>query len=380
MTSTPEDPTSVLDALEAAREPARKRELAGYLADLIAREAVELVPYVARLRRLRGAETDSEVRRQLRQMVNQLEERRAGIGHDEGLSPLAEDVRARIRRSLAELDTLYVSLESDGRGLDEVYERIETTANQTGGFGDIFKMRRREDGLLVAVKYVQDQWAGHSEVASRFRREAETLREIHRRGGHAHLLPWVEDGTDGKRAFVVTHWAQGGSLAGRLAASPAGLPLDTALPWLVQSLLALQTLHSWSLLHRDLKPANLFLAQDGGPLWLGDFGIVLKRDAEHLTAVQAPSPGTPAYAPPEQRMGLDQDERTDLFGWAATAYELLAGRRAASGDFGASPRAHRPEIPVAWDQVIRACRAERRADRPKDVGAVLGKLGETASS
>ncbi len=376
MTSIAADPTTVLDAYEEAPTPQRRRELATFLADLASTGESDLSPMIDRLRRMRGSETDLEARGVLRRLVNQLTERQAGIRHDEGLKPLADDARARIRRSLAELDTLYVSLEPAGRKLEEVYALVDSTVAATGGFGEIWKMQRREDQLLVAVKYLKGRWAAHEGARDRFERETATLRSIHERGGHPHLLPWVEDGTDGKRAFLVTSWADGGSLWDQVLAHPYGAPLGPALLWLRQALEALEAMHGWGLIHRDVKPPNLFLVEEGGPVWLGDFGVVLDLAGPRLTRVESGSPGTPEYAPPEQLLGLDQDERTDLFSWAATAFEVLAGQRAATHDFGTSPQMLRPGIPDGWDAAIRACRAEKRGDRPRDVAAVLAMLGE----
>jgi len=85
----------------------------------------------------------------------------------------------------------------------------------------------------------------------------------------------------------------------------------------------------WSqkrLVHRDIKPANIAL-HDGEPVLL-DLGIALHSDRTRLTAPDAPSPKTPAYAAPEQfvpRRLARIDFRTDLFSVGIVSFEAVTG-------------------------------------------------------
>ena len=97
--------------------------------------------------------------------------------------------------------------------------------------------------------------------------------------------------------------------------------------------------------------------------------------------------GTPAYMAPEQ-LAADPaaDHRVDIYAVGLLAYELLAG---ASPFAAPSPTATmtaqltrtpdsltkgRPEVPLAFSQLVDRCLAKSPEDRPADAHAVLAEL------
>src|SRR6516165_9463760 len=94
---------------------------------------------------------------------------------------------------------------------------------------------------------------------------------------------------------------------------------------------ALEYAHSLGVVHRDVKPANLLL-DDGGRLWITDFGLARFGPDAGLT-MSGDLLGTLRYMSPEQalaRHGL-VDHRTDVYSLGATLYELLTLHPAADG-------------------------------------------------
>jgi len=125
---------------------------------------------------------------------------------------------------------------------------------------------------------------------------------------------------------------------------------------------ALSDAHAQGVIRRDIKPANLMRTQDGR-LKVLDFGIALMRKArgelaaamstterglEERLGHEARAAGTPAYMAPEQRMGLLQDARVDVWATGVTLYELLVGRRPYS-----SVEVVDREFEVSWPQGAR---------------------------
>ena len=72
-------------------------------------------------------------------------------------------------------------------------------------------MRRIADGLKVTVRFLKGEWERDPAATSRFEREVEVLRRIEELGGHDNLLPYVDHGRDGDRAYLVTEWADAGT-------------------------------------------------------------------------------------------------------------------------------------------------------------------------
>jgi serine/threonine protein kinase/WD40 repeat protein len=91
----------------------------------------------------------------------------------------------------------------------------------------------------------------------------------------------------------------------------------------VQAAEALDYAHQLGVVHRDVKPANLLL-DDGGQLWVTDFGLAQVQTDARLTAT-GDVVGTLRYMSPEQslaRRGV-VDHRADVYSLGATLYELL---------------------------------------------------------
>lgn len=86
---------------------------------------------------------------------------------------------------------------------------------------------------------------------------------------------------------------------------------------------ALQYAHHHSTLHRDIKPSNL-LIDSKGLIWITDFGLA--QNIDQKTDIQsAILAGTLRYMAPECLEGI-HDERSDLYAFGATLYELLTLR------------------------------------------------------
>src|SRR5262249_1505255 len=133
----------------------------------------------------------------------------------------------------------------------------------------------------------------------------------------------------------VMEYLEGRDLGAELKRSPERMPIEQALGWVLQACEGLAEAHSHGIVHRDLKPANLFLTQgvDGQPLVkVLDFGISKtlnpgpQTDGLSLTRTEMLL-GSPLYMSPEQmRSSKYVDERADLWGIGAIAYELIARR------------------------------------------------------
>lgn len=78
------------------------------------------------------------------------------------------------------------------------------------------------------------------------------------------------------------------------------------------------------IIHCDIKPSNIVVSQDGDKAVLVDFGIAKEYDPDAtITAIRQCSQG---FSAPEQYSNsMRTDQRTDIYGLAATCYVLLTG-------------------------------------------------------
>ena len=85
-------------------------------------------------------------------------------------------------------------------------------------------------------------------------------------------------------------------------------------------------------MHRDIKPQNVLIARDGRAK-VTDFGIARSLEAHGLTAAGRVL-GTTDYVSPEQALGHDVTQQSDLYSLGIVLYEMLTGER----PFGPTPR------------------------------------------
>lgn len=129
--------------------------------------------------------------------------------------------------------------------------------------------------------------------------------------------------------------------------------------------------HAAGLVHRDVKPQNLVVVERGGRehLVLVDFGISVEIGATPRSIC-----GTPQYMAREQIAGGTLDARTDVYGLACCAYELLTGRSVVDGctipealaqhEEGLRPTfTGAPAVPMALQLLVRRCLAADPSER-----------------
>ena len=181
------------------------------------------------------------------------------------------------------------------------------------------------------------------------------------------------------------------------------VPLAKRLAWLLDVASALEAAHKRGIVHRDVKPENVFVRSDG-VIKVLDFGIAQRVSAPvdptaatlggdmTMTATGAATgagdgAGTPLYMAPEQLKGEPVDGKTDQFGWAVVAYELLTGSLPWDMSLGAlqlisqilsrtpdPPSAKRAEIPEGVDRVVLRALEKERGARFEDIGALIDAL------
>jgi serine/threonine-protein kinase len=157
---------------------------------------------------------------------------------------------------------------------------------------------------------------------------------------------------------------------------------------------ALVAAHAAGIVHRDLKPDNVMLVpqpEGGERVKVLDFGIARvslssdpQRDATHLTKVGAVM-GTVAYMSPEQALGEEVDERTDLYALGVILHEMITGRVPFDAASAAQILAKQiteapPPLPEATPARLRALVVEllkkTRIERPPSARVVLERLQE----
>ena len=200
-----------------------------------------------------------------------------------------------------------------------------------GGMAHVFVAEETALGRKVVVKVLSTE-IGQALSAERFAREVKLVASLQ----HPNIVPLLQAGKANDLVYYTMPFIRGDSLRARLRQT-GRLEPEEAISILRDVGAALVYAHSESIVHRDIKPENILLA--GGAAVVTDFGIAKALSASRRVDVAAPvttepslsltemgmTPGTPAYAAPEQVVGESVDYRADIYSWGVVAYELLAG-------------------------------------------------------
>jgi len=236
-------------------------------------------------------------------------------------SPADDPPRAWAAAAAVHLITQTTALEP-GRRVGP-YEIVSFLA--AGGMGEVYRARDTRLKRDVALKILPESVAADREGIARFEREAELLASLN----HPYIanIYGVEE-DHGTRAIVM-ELVEGETLADKIAANSAGLPVVEALSIARQITEALQAAHEKGIVHRDLKPANVKITA-GGTVKVLDFGLATAAadsavTRENLTR-RGTLVGTPRYMAPEQLVDDPIDARTDIYAAGLVLFEMLTGR------------------------------------------------------
>ncbi|XXY54002.1 serine/threonine-protein kinase [Sorangium sp. So ce269] len=206
-----------------------------------------------------------------------------------------------------------------GGALTGGYRIIRVLSAQ--GFGVVFEARG-PSGRRVALKVLRPEVVTE-DTLSRLSREASVTSKL----DNAHVVPIVDAGHDLERdlAYLVMPLLDGTDVAALLAETGPLSP-DVAVRIALQAAAGLSAVHAAGLVYRDVRPQRIFLEHlPSGEVLVRVFGFGLSNS--HDMAVSSPGKARSSGHHREESGPRDRaaDVRGDVFGLAATLYEMLCG-------------------------------------------------------
>ncbi len=236
-----------------------------------------------------------------------------------------------------------------------------------GGMGQVYLVRSRTANREYAVKRTH---ANDPAVHYSFLLELQNWVDLpdHPNLTKCRFFRTLDDG------FVIfSEFVEGGSLKEWIRDDrfeSVADKLDVA----IQFARGLHAAHQRGLVHQDVKPGNVLLSKNG-EVKVTDFGL-----ARGLQSGAADNMGmTPKYCSPEQAQNMPVTERTDIYSWAVSVFEIMLGGAAWSSGVEALDVLQAQgdtRLPRGLYGLLAACFSPAPQDRPASFRVVEDRMVE----
>jgi serine/threonine protein kinase/tetratricopeptide (TPR) repeat protein len=231
-----------------------------------------------------------------------------------------------------------------------------------GGMGAVYQARDLELERVIAVKVIRPHLAGDSGILQRFKQELILARHV----THKNVVRIYDLGESDGMKFITMEYVEGEDLRHALRRQGKFAPAE-AVAVMQQICRALEAAHAEGVIHRDLKPQNVMRDQQGRVVVM-DFGLARSLESPGMTQTGA-LVGTLEYMSPEQAVGGEVDQRSDLFALGLIFYELLTGKSPYQADTGIASLMKRTQAPAPS-----ACEVDNSV--PKSLSFIVAKCLE----
>ena len=250
------------------------------------------------------------------------------------------------------------SMLQPGAVLGQRYEILQILGE--GGMGAVYKARDRELNRMVALKVIRPELAGSQAIIDRFKQELLLATHV----THKNVIRIYDLSEAEGMKFITMEFVEGEDLRSLMQQKKKLAP-EEAVEIMQQVCRALDAAHSVGIIHRDLKPQNI-MRDKAGRILVMDFGLARTLEGDGMTQTGA-LVGTMDYMSPEQALGKDLDQRSDLFTLGLIFYELLTGKMPYKADSvvasllkrtqerAAPVSSHDGTIPKALSDIVGKC-------------------------
>lgn len=190
-----------------------------------------------------------------------------------------------------------------------------------GGMATVYRAIELTLEREVAIKILDVDIINDAENTNLFLHEARTAATVN----HRAVIPVYTCGIEEGRTYIAMQFMHGGSLEAKQEDATEYIPCKEVVQWIRDVAEGLRNALRVGVIHHDIKPGNIMLDADNNAR-IGDFGISGSSSSSVCNQAMLTTMAsfvTPNYVSPERVMGLDEDERGDIYSLGATFYHLI---------------------------------------------------------
>ena len=262
-----------------------------------------------------------------------------------------------------------------GMFIADRYEILEQIG--TGGMSDVYKAKCHKLNRYVAIKVLKKEFSEDRVFVSKFRAEAQSAAGL----AHPNIVNVYDVGDEDGIYYIVMELVEGITLK-KYIEKRGRIPYKEAVSIAIQVAKGMEAAHSHHIIHRDIKPQNIIISKDG-KVKVTDFGIA---KAATSSTINSSAMGSVHYISPEQARGGYSDERSDIYSFGVTLFEMVTGIVPFDGDSTVSvavrhiqeeipvPSTVAENIPLSIDKIILKCTQKKTERRYQTVSELMADL------
>jgi serine/threonine-protein kinase len=230
----------------------------------------------------------------------------------------------------------------------------------SGGMASLW-VATDQEGKTYTLRRLHDHLKFNLKARSQFIHGCKILAKIPQ---HEGIVKYIEHGRAEGTLYLLMEYVECSNLK-LLMARNDPLFTENIANILIDMAVALEHIHNAGFMHLDFKPENVVLTRSS-TVKIVDFDLAQPIPEKPVKLKNYA--GTPAYMAPEQLMRKEIDQRTDIFAFGVTAYELLTYQKPFPGETPLEvlnlqkdrstfvmPRELNPDIPAPLEKVILKC-------------------------
>lgn len=264
---------------------------------------------------------------------------------------------------------------NQGTYLQDRYEILGRIGS--GGMSVVYKAKCHTLDRLVAIKVLKEEFASDENFVSKFKMEAQAAARL----SHPNIVNVYDVVDEGNLHYIVMELIEGITLKSYIE-KRGFLENKEAIGIAIQVAQGIAAAHEQHIIHRDIKPQNMIISRDGN-VKVADFGIARAVSSQTMNATAV---GSVHYISPEQARGGYCDERSDIYSFGITMYEMVTGRVPFEGDNTVAvalahletpitpPSQLNPVVSSGLEQIILKCTQKKPDRRYSSIGDVITDL------